>query len=132
MANVYLHFSDFFEISPDILESYGAFNVSLINDLPVFIDPFLLFNSENPLYKELHAKIIEYVKFLRDMSLAPGIERGHLRNWFSFSEIRQNWLGYSRSGNTGRGLGRDVARLFHKNLNTVVTDFAVEEISKAS
>ena len=37
-----IYFSDFFQVSPDILEKYGAFNVSLINDLPLFIDPFLL------------------------------------------------------------------------------------------
>jgi hypothetical protein len=41
-----VHFSDFFEVDPDILERYGAFNVSLINDLPLFIDPFLLFNRK--------------------------------------------------------------------------------------
>ena len=46
-----IYFSDFFEISPDIIEDYGAFNISLLNDLPLFIDPFLLFNSEK---KEYH------------------------------------------------------------------------------
>ena len=33
-----IYFSDFFNIDPDVLEEYGAFNVSLINDLPLFID----------------------------------------------------------------------------------------------
>jgi len=42
--NVY--FSDFFNVDPDAIEEYGAFNISLINDLPLFIDPFLLFNSD--------------------------------------------------------------------------------------
>jgi len=37
-----LYFSDFFEVSPEVIEKYGAFNPSLINDLPLFIDPFLL------------------------------------------------------------------------------------------
>ena len=43
-----IYFSDFFNIDPVLLDAHGAFNVSLINDLPVFIDPFLLFNSDKP------------------------------------------------------------------------------------
>jgi hypothetical protein len=35
-----IYFSDVFDISQDDLENYGAFNVSLTNDLPLFIDPF--------------------------------------------------------------------------------------------
>jgi hypothetical protein len=69
---VKIYFSDFFDVSPDLLEEYGAFNASLINDLPVFIDPFLLFNSENPTYRKLHDAIIAYVRFLRDWSY-PGL-----------------------------------------------------------
>ena len=40
-----VYFSDFFNVNPDVIEKYGAFNISLINDFPLFIDPFLLFNS---------------------------------------------------------------------------------------
>jgi hypothetical protein len=43
-----IYFTDFFDIPPTLLEEYGAFNISLVNDLPLFIDPFLLFNSQNP------------------------------------------------------------------------------------
>lgn len=32
-AQAHIYFSDFFDIDPAILEDYGAFNVSLINDL---------------------------------------------------------------------------------------------------
>lgn len=53
-----IYFSDFFDVDRDKIESYGAFNISLINDLPLFVDPFLLFNSENKTYQELHRKII--------------------------------------------------------------------------
>jgi hypothetical protein len=37
---VKVHFSGYFEVEPKVLYDYGAFNVSLINDLPLFIDPF--------------------------------------------------------------------------------------------
>ena len=49
-----IYFTDFFEVTSATLEAYGAFNVSLINDLPLFIDPFLLFDSEDQRYKDLH------------------------------------------------------------------------------
>ena len=38
MGNIKVYFSDFFEIDEDIIEEYGAINISLINDLPLFID----------------------------------------------------------------------------------------------
>lgn len=34
--------SDHFGIDENVFEEYGALNVSVINDLPLFIDPFLL------------------------------------------------------------------------------------------
>lgn len=41
-----VYFTDFFNINEDVLNQYGAFNISLINDLPLFIDPFLLYASK--------------------------------------------------------------------------------------
>ena len=60
-----IYFSDFFNVSPDDLEKYGALDVSLIADLPLFIDPFLLFNSEDSEYQRLHEQMIEYMQFLK-------------------------------------------------------------------
>lgn len=50
MEELKIYFSDFFDVDEDIIESYGAMNISLINDMPLFVDPFLLFNSEKPEY----------------------------------------------------------------------------------
>ena len=55
-----LYFSDVFEVSKKTLEDYGAFNISLVTDLPLFIDPFLLFQNPKTEYKELHAQMIQY------------------------------------------------------------------------
>lgn len=60
-----IYFSDFFNISPDDLDSFGAFNISLIYDLPLFIDPFLLFVSKRPQYQILHNEILDYLTFLQ-------------------------------------------------------------------
>ena len=66
MGNIKVYFSDFFEVDEDIIEEYGAINISLINDLPLFIDPFLLFNSENPDFQKIHKEMIDYLLFLQD------------------------------------------------------------------
>ena len=42
MNKLNIYFSDIFNVSQDIIESYGAINISLINDIPLFVDPFLL------------------------------------------------------------------------------------------
>jgi len=128
--NVY--FSDYFDVSTDVLEAYGAFNISLINDLPVFVDPFLLFNSKKPEYQSLHKKIIEYITFLREMSEAGRISKGLLAHWFLFPEVKQNWLGYSKVGNDGAGLGSKFALALNQNLSTIFKDFGAEQITKSS
>jgi hypothetical protein len=128
--NVY--FSDYFCISPEVLKEHGAFNVSLINDLPLFIDPFLLFNSENPVYQRQHDKIIGYIKFLKDVSSEGPMPEGLLQHWFFFKEVKQNWLGYSKTGNKGSGLARDFASALHTNLANIFRDFGEEKVTRGS
>ena len=128
--NVY--FSDIFDVDSNTIEEYGAFNISLINDLPLFIDPFLLFNSKEPEYQTLHHEILQYVAFLKDMSVGGGINPGLFKSWFLFPEVKQNWLGYSEIGNDGSGLGIDFASALNKNLNHIFSDFGEETITKSS
>jgi hypothetical protein len=42
-----IYFTDFFGFTKAQVERHGAFNISLLADLPLFVDPFLLFNSRN-------------------------------------------------------------------------------------
>lgn len=129
--NVY--FSDIFEVSPDAIENYGAFNISLINDVPLFIDPFLLFGSEKAEYQTLHDGIIKYLSFLRDyVAKNPNVPSGLLKTLFCFSEIKQNWLGFSQSGNSGSGLGKDFADALKENLVSIFTDFGSEGVTQSS
>lgn len=125
-------FSDYFNVDPVLLETYGAFNVSIINDLPLFIDPFLLFNSSDPKYQGLHHDIIRYLLFLRDRSIVGPVSDDLLRLWYCFPEVRQNWLGFSLQGNSGSGLGIDFARALHKNLYRLFSDFGSEKITTGS
>ncbi len=130
--DVKIYFSDIFDVTPEALEEYGAFNISLINDLPLFIDPFLLFNSDLKTYRDLHDKIIQYVHFLKKISEKEGIKPGLLRAWFHFPEIKQTWLGYSKTGNKGSGLGKKFAESLNNNLHTVFNNFGSEEITNGS
>jgi hypothetical protein len=131
-STIDIYFSDVFGVAPRILERYGAFNVSLVNDLPLFIDPFLLFNSRKPKYRKLHEQIIAYLSFLRDKSAAGSVGDGLLRAWYTFKEVHQNWLGFSRAGNRGSGLGLDFGRALNRNLNTVFSSFGNEQVTRSS
>src|SRR4051812_32212195 len=55
-------FSEHFGVDPQVIEDFGALDVSLIVDLPLFIDPFLLFNSANPEYRRLHDELIRIAR----------------------------------------------------------------------
>ncbi|HAX24598.1 MAG TPA: hypothetical protein DCX80_06120 [Chloroflexi bacterium] len=127
-----IYFSDFFGVPPVVLEDYGAFDVSLINDLPLFVDPFLLFNSDKPEYRELHEGMINYLRFLRDHAREAERNPGLLASWYQFREIKQNWLGFSRQGNSGSGLGITFARSLQRNLGTIFSSFGDERITRGS
>jgi hypothetical protein len=130
MLNIY--FSDSVQVSADDVDNYGAFNVSLIGDLPLFIDPFLLFNSRLPKYRQLHDQIIQYVRFLRDKAVEGGVTPGLLKAWYMFPEVKQTWLGYSLTGNKGRGLGPDFGKALNRNLNTIFASFGSEKVAHGS
>jgi len=91
-----------------------------------------LFNSENEEFQKLHRQIIDYLVFLRDESTTRMITDGLLLNWYCFKEVKQNWLGFSQSGNTGSGLGLDFAIALDKNLGKLFNDFGKEKVAKGS
>jgi hypothetical protein len=129
---VKVYFSEIFEVEPSVLDEYGAFNVSLLTDLPLFVDPFLLFHSENPEYQELHNEIIEYLRLLKDKAGQASFSKGLARAYYCFPEVKQTWLGFSESGNDGRGLGMKFARALHANLNDLFKDFGQERVTQQS
>jgi hypothetical protein len=127
-----LYFSDFFEVARADIRKHGAFNVSLLSDLPLFIDPFLLFNSRKAEYKQLHQRIIAYLLFLREKSQNVSLDGGLIKALYTFREVKQTWLGFSEAGNQGRGLGSQFARALHGNLHRLFHEFGKERISKGT
>lgn len=133
MPQMRVYFSDFFGVDRKVIEKFGAFDVSLLADLPLFVDPFLLFNSKRPIYRKLHARIITYLRFLRDKSTAESqLSTGLIRAWYMFPEVEQNWLGFSAKGNRGHGLGKSFAESLHANLNRIFGSFGSETVTRES
>lgn len=128
--NVY--FSDIFKVHPEKIEEYGAFNVSLINDLPLFIDPFLLFGSTKSEYQELHNSILKYLTFLKEKSEEGITNFAQVKSWYLFPEVKQNWFGYSKVGNSGSGLGSKFGKAFSSSMHIVFDDLGKEQITQSS
>lgn len=128
--NVY--FTEVFGVDPAVLDSHGAFNIALVNDLPLFVDPFLLFDSKDPNFLGLHDELIKYLCFLRDRAIEGPLTSGQISHWFLFKEVRQNWLGFSEQGNRGTGLGRSFASSLVENLCHIFKDFGSSRITKGS
>lgn len=116
-----MFFSNYFGVSDKIIKDYGAVNISLDCDIPLFIDPMLIFNSDKLEYKDLHDQIIKYFYFLLEKSKAK-LSYKQYAPWFNFNEICNNWLGYSLVGNKGLALGKKYAEFLYGNI-----DFAVNK-----
>jgi len=108
-----MYFSDRFGVDRSIIEQYGAIDVSLVCDIPLFVDPMLIFN--NGKYKKLHDQIIKYFNFLYEKS-QKGVSKSEMSAYFKFSEVKNNWFGYSKSGNEGKGLGNSFALFLSQHL----------------
>lgn len=130
--NARIYFTDFFEVSPKKLAAYGAFNVSPLVDLPLFIDPFLLFTSNDAEYQKLHDEIIRYLSFLREKSERAQTSKGLLKAWYHFPEVKQTCLGFCQSGNNGIGLGPSFAKALSENLSNLFKDFGQEQVTLGS
>lgn len=130
-VNVALYFTDHFGVDPEVLDAYGAFDICVVSDLPLFIDPFLLFNSTNETYQALHDGIVEYLRFLKRKA-APDLDPGLLASWYRFKEVKQNWLGFTMFGNAGQGLGSKFASALNDSLGTILAGFGEETVTRGT
>lgn len=110
-----MFFSEKFNVGSELIETYGAVDISLICDVPLFVDPMLIFNSNKPEYKSLHEEIIKFFHFLYKKA-EKGITKKEIGAWFNFKEVPNNWLGYSLEGNKGLALGQKYAEFLYNNI----------------
>lgn len=123
-----VYFSDIFNLDESILEEYGAMNISLLNDIPLFIDPFLLYASEKAEYNKLHESIIDYLCFLKEKA-SGNVSEEKIKRWYTFPEVKQNWLGYSENGNGGLGLGNNFGHSMSKAISWVFPNLRGEKVT---
>lgn len=121
-----MFFSEKFQVSSDLIKDYGAVDISLICDIPLFIDPMLIFNSEKKVYKELHNQIIRYFHFLYKKA-EQGLSQKEINAWFNFSEVPNNWLGYALVGNKGLALGRKYAKFLYENISFALNTHGISQ-----
>lgn len=127
-----VYFSNIFNIDENILDEYGAFNISLLNDMPLFIDPFLLYASEKVEYQELHNGIIKYLSFLKKKAADGQLSDEKIARWYVFPEVKENWLGYSECGNSGSGLGKKFGKAMSSAIVNFYNDIGKETITHSS
>lgn len=121
-----MFFTEKFQVSSEILKSYGAVDISLICDVPLFVDPMLIFNSDNERYTELHNNIIHYFYFLYTKA-TQGLTPKEIDAWFNFSEVPNNWLGYSLCGNKGLALGKKYANFLYDNIAFAIDTHSISK-----
>ncbi len=112
-----------------MLEDYGALDISVVSDLPLFVDPFLLFNSENAEYQALHDEILRYLRHLRDLAGNRDLDDDIIQSLYCFKEVRQNWFGFTLFGNHGAGLRPEFAVALHGALGDIFADFGNESVT---
>ncbi len=83
-------------------------------DLPMGIDPFLLFKSRDPQFADLHASII--TAFTKGIELIHFNKNDTARQLLDFPEVREIGLGYTKKGKGGAGLGEFLSELLIETL----------------
>jgi len=121
-----MFFSEKFNVSSKTIEEYGAVDISLVCDMPLFVDPMLIFNSDKEEYKKLHEDIIKYFHFLYKKA-SNGISKKEIAAWFEFNEVPNNWLGYSMVGNKGLALGKTYAEFLYRNIAFAINTHGISQ-----
>ena len=78
-------------------------------DVPVGIDPFLLFKSRYPEFQALHNQILDVFRF--GIDLIKNQRDNEVRELFQFPEVSEIGLGYTREGKRGSGVGTFLSQL---------------------
>lgn len=103
-----------------LLKGISQFDVDFVIprigvDLPLGIDPFLLFKSRNETFSTLHGIILtafnKAIDALRSGDIATA------RYLFNFPEVSEIGLGYTQKGKRGSGVGNYLSTLIIETLN---------------
>jgi len=121
-----MFFSEKFNVNKKVIEDFGTVDISLVCDIPFFVDPMLIFYSEKEEYKKLHNNIIKYFYFLKTKA-KQDLSDKDISRFFYFNEIPNNWFGYSLAGNKGKALGNDYANFLYNNIEFALDTHGVSK-----
>lgn len=111
-------FSDYFKVEKSVIKKYGAVDISLVCDTPLFIDPILIYSNKDEKIRNSYVEIVKYLLFLNSKA-QKGLNDKSIKYYFTFKERRQNWLGLAKNGNKGLALGIDFANELASNIASI-------------
>ena len=91
-------------------------------DIPVGIDPFLLYKSRDPVYRRLHLQLLD--TFNLGITAVRGNKLNEANQIFDFPEVSAIGMGYTQGGKRGSGVGTYLAGLI---IETVVGSPSLQE-----
>ena len=103
-----MKFSTIFKVTPD--ENDNWFDPILKKDTKLFIDPFLIFDTKDPLFIDCHKKTIDFFENGFEIAAVSkpndtDIRYKQLKRMMSFPEVAEICLGYAESDTGGSGAG---------------------------
>jgi hypothetical protein len=84
-------------------------------DVPVGIDPFLLFKSRDPEFQTLHKQMLDVFGY--GLDLIRKRRDDEVERLFQFPEVSEIGLGYTREGKKGSGVGTFLSQLILDTLH---------------
>lgn len=118
MNNNVVFFSEYFWINSDDNNQHDFFDIVLDMDLPIFIDPFLIFCSDKKEYQELYSHIINYLKFLTEKSILD-ISKAEFKQYYYFQEVQETHIWFSLQWNPWKGLWNLFWHMLIRNLRSL-------------
>ena len=94
-------------------------------DLPLGIDPFLLFKSRDSEYRQLHTLLI--ATFNAGVAAIREGDTDEARRLFDFPEVSAIGLGYTQGGKRGSGVGGYLAGLIIDTLAWIIHEVSSQK-----
>lgn len=111
-------------VSVEHREDDDWFNPVLTEDTPLYVDPFLVFDDDDPVFAGAHDDVIAFFTMCRDLVRAAGGNAGSpywkkALRLLTFPEPKEFALGLSMGSPNGSGTGPDFAAAMAEALETM-------------
>ena len=107
-------FTEEFKIVRDSSDTW--FNPLLPYDTRLFVDPFLIFQTENPQFKHGHDKMVRFFNYVFELiaKSSEQIQSVHYKRALAlllFPEVDEICLGFAKDTTKGQGSGHELSKL---------------------